>query len=244
MIEVYELTGPSAPPERATAASGPFEAGFGFSDVMGDLTSFMMIYKFGLDEVLTKINILREEFTFTHDYNPIEHVKSRIKSPSSISEKARRRGFSLTSEGIRRNLLDIAGVRITCSFVSDVYTLAEVLTRQQDVRVVRTRDYIRQPKPNGYQSLHLIIEIPVFLSDRVERVPVEVQIRTAAMDFWAGLEHKLHYKYRGEIPAGLLDELQEAATVASTLDEKMERLRAELIPRPTEVGHHGGAGAG
>jgi len=237
MIEVHELTGP-VPPERPAVASGPSELGPGSSD----LHAFLMTYKFGLDEVLTKINILREEFTYTHDYNPIEHVKSRIKSPGSIAEKARRRGCSLAPAELRRNLLDIAGVRITCSFVSDVYNLAEVLTRQQDVRILRTRDYIRQPKPNGYQSLHLIIEIPVFLSDRVERVPVEVQIRTAAMDFWAGLEHKLHYKYRGEIPVGLLEELREAATVAGNLDEKMEQLRTELLPRPAVADHHDGAG--
>ncbi|MEU8612738.1 hypothetical protein AB0C29_32585 [Actinoplanes sp. NPDC048791] len=137
-------------------------------------------------------------------------------------------GYGPEPASIREHLLDIAGVRITCSFISDVYSVADMLTRQPDVKVLRTRDYIRHPKPNGYQSLHLILEIPVFLSDRVELVPVEVQIRTAAMDFWAGLEHKIHYKYRGDIPAGLVEELQEAATVAGNLDKKMERLRGEL----------------
>jgi putative GTP pyrophosphokinase len=225
MIEAEQLV---QRPVRREPRANPFERGAELGTAVGDLTAFMMTYKFGLDEVLTKIGILREEFTFTHDFNPIEHVKSRLKSPGSIAEKVLRKGYGLDPVSIREHLLDIAGVRITCSFVSDVYSVADMLTRQPDVTVVRTRDYIRHPKPNGYQSLHLILEIPVFLSDRVELVPVEVQIRTAAMDFWAGLEHKIRYKYRGDIPAGLVEELQEAATEAGNLDKKMERLRAEL----------------
>ncbi|MEU8235488.1 GTP pyrophosphokinase family protein [Actinoplanes sp. NPDC048967] len=228
MIEADQLT---QRPVRREPRANPFERGAELGTAVGDLTAFMMTYKFGLDEVLTKIGILREEFTFTQDFNPIEHVKSRLKSPASIAEKALRKGYGPEPASIREHLLDIAGVRITCSFISDVYSVADMLTRQPDVKVLRTRDYIRQPKPNGYQSLHLILEIPVFLSDRVELVPVEVQIRTAAMDFWAGLEHKIHYKYRGDIPAGLVEELQEAATVAGNLDKKMERLRGELGQR-------------
>jgi putative GTP pyrophosphokinase len=211
------------------APGGPYARESDLRIARGDLTAFLMTYKFGLDEMLTKINILREEFAFTHDYNPIEHVKSRLKSPASIAEKAHRKGCGPDPQSIRRHLLDIAGVRITCSFISDVYSITAMLTGQQDVRVLRTRDYIEHPKPNGYQSLHLVLEIPVFLSDRVEPVPIEVQIRTAAMDFWAGLEHKINYKYRGEIPARLLDELRDAATVADNLDKRMERLRTEVV---------------
>lgn len=198
-----------------------------------DLARFLMSYKFGLDEILTKINILREEFTLTHDYNPIEHVKSRVKTPESIAEKARRKGCDTTLDCLRDHVLDIAGIRVTCSFVTDVYRLQEMLTGQRDVRVVRVRDYIQNPKSNGYQSLHLVLEIPVFLSDRVEPVCVEVQIRTAAMDFWASLEHKINYKYRGAIPDGLVDELRRAAEVAHSLDHKMEGLRQEVLQYAT-----------
>ncbi len=193
-----------------------------------DFTRLMMGYKFGIDELMTKINILKEEFTHIHRYSPIEHVGSRLKTPESIIAKARRKHCPLTLDDIRTNIVDIAGIRITCSFISDTYRIADMLSSQSDVRVLEVKDYIAEPKPNGYKSLHIIVEIPVFMSDRVQPVPVELQIRTIAMDFWASLEHKIFYKYNGTIPTPLLAELTEAASSANELDIKMERLHGEV----------------
>ncbi len=193
-----------------------------------DFTRFMMSYKFGIDELITKINILKQEFTHIHRYSPIEHVSSRLKTPESIIDKAQRKKCALNLDAIRENILDVAGVRITCSFISDTYRIADMLSSQTDIRVVEIKDYIANPKPNGYKSLHLIVEIPVFMSDGVQPVLVELQIRTIAMDFWASLEHKIFYKYRNQIPPTLLAELTEAAESANKLDEKMERLHDEV----------------
>jgi putative GTP pyrophosphokinase len=192
------------------------------------LTRFIMAYKFVIDEVSTKINILKEEFHFMHDYNPIENVKSRIKSPESIMSKVLRKKLEPDLPSIKENIRDIAGIRITCSFTADIYRISEMLQNQKDVTVLECKDYIKNPKPNGYRSLHLIIEIPIFLSDRVEQIPVEIQIRTIAMDFWASLEHKIFYKYNKEVPDSLLHELKEAATTATQLDFKMERIHNDI----------------
>ncbi|NLK21189.1 MAG: GTP pyrophosphokinase family protein [Epulopiscium sp.] len=192
------------------------------------LTRFLMSYKFGMDELNTKINILKQEFQYIHEYNPIEHVKSRIKTPESILKKVHRKGIEASLPSIRENIKDIAGIRIVCSFVSDIYKLSEMLQNQKDIRTIKYKDYIKTPKPNGYQSLHLILEVPVFMSDRVEDVCVEVQIRTMGMDFWASLEHKIYYKYNEEIPQNLKDELKEAALTVAQLDEKMENLNKEI----------------
>ncbi|MCU1424406.1 MAG: pyrophosphokinae [Microbacteriaceae bacterium] len=205
-----------------------------------DFTRFMLSYKFGIDEVLTKINILREEFNHSQDYNPIEHVNSRLKSPESILEKATRKEVGLSVDEMRANIQDIAGVRITCSFLSDTYRIRDMLTRQGDLTVLVERDYVASPKPNGYKSLHLIVEVPVFMSDRVQPVSVEIQIRTIAMDFWASLEHKIYYKYEGAVPAVLVEELTAAANAANRLDVKMERLHDEVV----RLGEAAGATAG
>ncbi len=193
-----------------------------------EFTRFMMLYKFAIDEITTKISILQEEFSLVHDYNPIEHLSSRLKSPESIIDKVTRMRCEPSFESIRDTLHDIAGVRITCSFVSDTYRVFEMLTRQKDIHVLEIKDYIKNPKPNGYKSLHAILEVPVFMSTGVESVKVEVQFRTIAMDFWASLEHKIYYKYNKEVPARLLEELKSAATTASQLDSTMERLHDEV----------------
>ncbi|HLU28558.1 MAG TPA: GTP pyrophosphokinase family protein, partial [Glycomyces sp.] len=156
-----------------------------------DFSRFMMAYQFGVEEVLTKVTILRREFLYLHKYNPIEHITSRVKSPESILDKVARRGLEPSLDSIREHITDIAGVRVTCSFVADVYLLFDLLTAQDDVSVRTVKDYIADPKPNGYRSLHAILEVPVFLSTGPIRVPVEVQFRTIAMDFWASLEHKI-----------------------------------------------------
>jgi len=193
-----------------------------------EMTRFMMAYKFALDEMNTKINILKDEFNYIHDYNPIEHVKSRLKSPESIFKKVVKKECSFSFNSIKETIRDIAGIRISVSFISDIYELSKMLENQKDIRVIERKDYIKNPKPNGYQSLHLILEIPIFMSDREESVYVEVQIRTIAMDFWASLEHKIYYKYNKEVPNRLVQELKEAAITATALDKKMERLNKEI----------------
>jgi putative GTP pyrophosphokinase len=194
-----------------------------------EFTRFLMKYKFGMDAVETKVSILRQEFTHLQDYNPIEHVTTRLKSPESILAKVERKGIDPSFDAIREGINDIAGVRIVCSFVSDVYRIWDALTRQTDLGVLDVRDYIASPKPNGYKSLHAIVEVPVFLSDGPVPVRVEVQIRTIAMDFWASLEHKIFYKYHRHVPAELLDDLCQAAKTASALDATMERLHDEVL---------------
>jgi putative GTP pyrophosphokinase len=193
-----------------------------------ELTRFMMAYKFALDEMTTKINILKDEFNYIHEYNPIEHVNSRLKSPESIFSKVQRKGLDYNLKSIKENIKDIAGMRITCSFISDIYEISRMIANQKDIRILEYKDYIKNPKPNGYQSLHMIVEIPIFMSDREELTCVEIQIRTIAMDFWASLEHKIYYKYNKAIPQKMLDELKETAEMATLLDQKMENLHKEM----------------
>lgn len=193
-----------------------------------DITRFMLIYKFALDEIETKVEILKEEFQSLHDYSPIENTKSRLKSPESIMNKMIRKNYELSFAGIKNNIKDIAGLRITCSFISDIYKVSQMLQNQADLKILEVKDYIKNPKPNGYQSLHLLIEVPVFMSDHQEHACVEVQIRTIAMDFWASLEHKIFYKYNQSVPEKLTQELKNAADSANALDIQMERLHYEI----------------
>ena len=193
-----------------------------------DFARFMLQYKFGMDEIVTKVTILQEEFREMREYNPIEHVSSRLKSADSLIEKIERKGCDTSFEGIAGAITDIAGVRITCSFVSDVYRVFDMLTSQADVRVLEVKDYIATPKENGYKSLHAIVEVPVFLSGGSVDVCVEVQFRTIAMDFWASLEHKIYYKYDRQVPQQLLDGLSDAARTAAALDADMERLHRQV----------------
>jgi putative GTP pyrophosphokinase len=197
-----------------------------------DFRRFMLEHKFGMEEIVTKLSILRDEFTHLHDYNPIENVSSRLKSVESLFDKMGRKGLVVADrpsfDEIRACVTDIAGVRVTCSFVSDVYRVFEVISEQSDLRMVEVRDYIATPKPNGYRSLHALVEVPVFLSGGTVPVLVEVQFRTIAMDFWASLEHKIYYKYRREVPESLLDGLHAAADTAFALDSTMESLHQEV----------------
>ncbi|GGA47058.1 GTP pyrophosphokinase [Psychrobacillus lasiicapitis] len=199
-----------------------------FKQMRKNMTRLMLVYKFALAELETKIEILQEEFLMIHEYNPIEHTSSRLKSPESIMKKLGRKGKEISVNSIRENVKDIAGLRITCSFISDIYQIYEMLQNQSDLKILNVKDYIQNPKNNGYKSLHLLLEIPVFMSDCKELVTVEVQIRTIAMDFWASLEHKIFYKYDQFVPEKLLKELKEAADSAYALDQKMERLHNEI----------------
>jgi len=189
---------------------------------------FLAVYKFAIEELMTKLRILSEEFDLAHRHDPIEHISSRVKRPEAIEDKVRRRGLATDLPAIAEGLDDMAGVRVVCPFVSDVYTVAEMLVGQDDVELLRRKDYIAAPKGNGYRSLHLIVRIPVFLSDRVERVKIEVQLRTIAMDFWATLEHKLSYKYESQVPGDFATELADVATLAAHLDSRMQNLHQRL----------------
>ena len=182
-----------------------------FADLMEQFFSVRCRYEAAVREVRTKLEVLDLEFQMKHSRNPIHHMQSRLKSFPSMVEKLRRKGLPVSVEDMTASLTDIAGVRVICSYIDDVYAVAEMLARQDDVRVIRTRDYIAQPKENGYRSLHLIIEIPVFLQRGKLLVPVEVQFRTIAMDLWASLEHQLRYKGLSDIPRDISDELQSAA---------------------------------
>ncbi|WP_340537271.1 GTP pyrophosphokinase [Nocardioides sp. GXZ039] len=216
-----------------------------------DLRRFLLFHKFGMEEVVTKLSILRDEFANLHDENPIEHLSSRLKSPEGLRDKMMRKGLpvdgSATWEEVQERVCDVAGVRVVCSFVSDVVRVFELLAKHVDIEVVEVRDYISEPKPNGYRSLHAIVRVPVFLSDGSMPIPVEVQFRTIAMDFWASLEHKIYYKYQRDVPDDLLAGLREAADNAASLDTKMERLRQEIrgledLPAEVVAGLRRGSG--
>lgn len=189
-----------------------------------EMSTLMVYYRCAIMEVETKLKVLNEEFSLKHDRNPINSIKSRLKSFSSIREKLQREGIVATPDQIEKNLNDIAGVRVICSFLDDVYDIAEALLKQDDIRIIRVKDYIKDPKPNGYRSLHLIIEIPIFLQHEKHMVKVEIQLRTIAQDFWASLEHQMRYKKNFEFTEDMGKELLECATMSASLDERMEKI--------------------
>ena len=190
--------------------------------------TMIFLYESALKEINTKIEILNQEFVHVHNYNPIEHVKSRIKSPESIVKKLKRLGFEATIDNMMRHLNDIAGIRIICSFTSDIYQIAKMLANQDDVMVLQVKDYMKHPKPNGYKSYHMVVSLPIFLSDGPVHTTVEIQIRTIAMDFWASLEHKIYYKYEGNAPAQMYEELKACADIVEQLDAKMLSLNESI----------------
>ena len=189
----------------------------------------MLLYNSALKEMGTKIEILNDEFQHVHQYNPIEYVKTRLKSPESIVKKLKRYGYEDSIQNMIEYCNDIAGVRIVCSFTSDIYRLADMIGRQSDITVLSIKDYIKNPKPSGYKSYHMIVTIPIFLSDRMVDTKVEIQIRTIAMDFWASLEHKIYYKSDFEAPDYLQRELKACADVVDMLDAKMFSLNQAIL---------------
>ena len=195
---------------------------------MDKMEETTMIYRSALREISTKLNVLDDEFKVRRKRNPIEYMKSRVKSVGSIMEKLKGRGFEVSVESAKENLIDIAGIRVICSFVSDIYEIAQLLKGQYDVTLVEEKDYIKVPKANGYRSLHMVIQIPIFLSDHVENVRVEVQIRTIAMDFWASLEHKLYYKMGTENHVHIRNDLKECADVIALTDMRMQEIQREV----------------
>ncbi len=188
----------------------------------------ILIYRSALKEVNTKLEILNDEFQHVHRYNPIEHIKSRIKTSESIVKKLKKKGYESTIENMVDHVDDIAGIRIICSFTSDIYQIAEMLANQNDIKILSVKDYIKNPKASGYKSYHMIVTVPIFLSNKVVDCKVEIQIRTVAMDFWASLEHKIHYKFEGNAPEHIQEELVECANMVSNLDAKMLSLNEEI----------------
>lgn len=188
----------------------------------------MFLYQSALKEVGTKLEILNDEFQHVHQYNPIEHIKTRVKTAESIVKKLKRYGYETSIENMVKYVNDIAGVRLICSFTSDIYRLAEMIGNQSDLKVLSIKDYIKHPKESGYKSYHMLVSVPIFLSDSVVDTKVEIQIRTIAMDFWASLEHKIYYKFEGNAPDFISRELRECADMVSTLDEKMLSLNEAI----------------
>ena len=190
----------------------------------------MTFYQCAMMEVQTKFNVLNEQFSLEYDRNPIESIKTRLKSPESIIEKVRRRKIPFTIESIEENITDIAGIRVICSFPEDIYLLADCLLQQDDITLVMRKDYIKEPKPGGYRSLHLIVQVPIFLRNEKRLMNVEVQLRTIAMDFWASLEHKLRYKKNlsESDQSEISEELHECAEISSALDYRMEKIKNRL----------------
>ena len=188
-----------------------------------------LVYSAALRQMETKMQILNDEFQHVHQYNPIEHIKARIKTPESIVKKLKRYGQESTIDNMVKYINDIAGIRIICSFTSDIYRIADMIRDQKDIQVIAVKDYITYPKASGYKSYHMIVSIPVYLSDRTVDTKVEIQIRTVAMDFWASLEHKIHYKFEGDAPESIKNELVECARMVSDLDARMLSLNEEIL---------------
>lgn len=194
----------------------------------------ILIYNSALKNVSTRLEILNDEFQHVHKYNPIEHIKSRIKTSESIVKKLKKHGYDSTIENMVKYVNDIAGVRVICSFSSDIYAIAEMIANQSDIQVISVKDYIKHPKESGYQSYHMIVSLPIYLSDRNVNVKVEIQIRTVAMDFWASLEHKINYKFEKDVPPEIRNELIECARMISRLDDRMMHLNEQVQMIETE----------
>lgn len=193
------------------------------------------MYGAALKQLETKIDIINNEFKTLHKYNPIEHVSSRIKSKESIYKKLKKKGLEPTYENLVKTINDIAGIRIVCSFIPDIYKIVEMFENMNDITVIKKKDYVTTPKPSGYSSYHLIISVPVSLSVGTINVKVEIQIRTMAMDFWASLEHKINYKYDKQIPKGIKKELKECAKMTQKLDKRMSHLGRNLMEEEKQI---------
>ncbi len=199
-----------------------------FYDEAEEWSNALLLYDAALKEINTKLEILNNEFKLANQYNPIEHIASRLKSPQSIAKKLRHNNMELTVDNIINYVNDVAGIRIICSFTSDIYRIADLISRQSDIKVLKVKDYIMRPKDNGYTSYHMIVAIPVYLTDRTIETKVEIQIRTIAMDFWASLEHKIYYKFEGNAPENIQKELKECSDIVAYLDQKMLSLNEEI----------------
>ena len=207
----------------------PADAGHVFIDQETEFRQMMMMYSCAIKEIKTKLQVLNDELSIKRQRNPIEFIKTRVKQPDSIASKLRRKGYPVTVQSVFENLSDVAGVRVICAFIDDIYKVADMLTAQDDIELIKRKDYIKNPKMNGYRSLHLIIEVPVFFSDHKEQIRVEVQIRTIAMDFWACLEHQLKYKKDIDDAESIMYELRACADVINRTDYHMQSLRDRIV---------------
>ena len=206
----------------------PEDTGKIFAEYAHKFEELMMIYQCAIQEVNTKLEVLSQEMSVRYRRNPIENIKYRIKKPQSIYEKLKRNNLPVTLEAVSDNLNDVAGVRVICSFIDDIYTVANMLTRQDDINLIAVKDYIKSPKKNGYRSYHMIIEIPVFFSDKKQPVRVEIQIRTIAMDFWASLEHHVKYKKDVPNPEEIAARLKKCADVIAATDGEMQDIARHI----------------
>lgn len=219
-----DLTMPTLPMDNTRQLSNPdnfYRMAFQFQQIM-------MIYESAIKQIETKLDILNKECKVGHKRNPIETIKSRVKSPDSIAKKLEKRNLPVTFDSMIKNLNDIAGVRVICPYISDIYSVRDMLLKQPDITLITENDYIQNPKESGYRSLHLVIEIPVYLSQTEHNVRVEIQLRTIAMDFWASLEHELHYKNTGDVPESIRRELFRVAETIAMTDREMEEIALEL----------------
>lgn len=194
-----------------------------------DWQNIMFLYNSAIKEVRTKLDIMNDEFQYIHQYNPIEYIKSRIKTPESIVKKLKRHGYESSMQNMVEYINDIAGIRVVCSFTSDIYRLAEMIGKQKEFTIVYIKDYLKHPKESGYRSYHMLVTVPIQTSRGVVNTKVEIQIRTIAMDFWASLEHKIYYKFEGNAPEYISKDLQECAAIVSDLDAKMLSLNEAIL---------------
>ena len=199
-----------------------------FAEVFMEFVQLQHLYESAIEVVRTYLNILDSEFNIKFQRNPIHNIESRLKSADSIIEKLRRKNIPISPENARKNLLDIAGIRVTCYYISDIYVIAEMLSQRDDFTVIKQKDYIKNPKPSGYRSYHLIINVPVYLAAKKTYAPVEIQIRTIAMDFWASLEHQLKYKPSSAITPEISEELKKCAERISETDLQMQRIYMQI----------------
>lgn len=210
-----------------------------FYDEADEWSKTLLLYDAAIKEITTKLEILKNEFRLNQQYNPIEYITSRIKSAESIARKMQDYDIEITVANIIEHVNDLAGVRVICPFTSDTYRIAEAIRKQNDIKVLKIKDYIEHPKENGYMSYHMLVSVPIFLSDRVVDTKVEIQIRTIAMDFWASLEHKIYYKFQGNAPDGIRLELKECADIIAFLDRKMlslnEYVHSYMEEKKTEI---------
>lgn len=218
--ETFEIRESMIPPKMTVT----IEDAKRVAKIFGDLR---MRYHAAIKEISTKLEVLDNEFSIRHDYNPIHHMECRLKSIKSIVEKIERKGWPMEIESIDK-VMDFAGVRVICNYINDIYTVEESLLRQDDIKLLKKKDYIKKPKESGYRSLHLVVEVPIFLSDRTYNMPVEIQIRTIAMDTWASLEHELKYKRNEEMPGYVAQELKNCAKAMADVDSTMERIHKML----------------
>ena len=200
-----------------------------FSSIASQYEHIMFFYESGIQQIVAKLQILNNEFKNNNERNPIENIKSRVKSMESIIDKMQRKGIPLTMNSMAKEIKDIAGVRVICPFISDVYQVANMLVNQQDVDLVTVKDYIKKPKENGYRSLHMIVMVDVYFSDHKDRVPIEIQFRTIAMNFWATVEHSLQYKYKENIPEYIQQKLLDASEAIIEVDHEMSDVRDEIM---------------